>query len=360
MAVLVCFLYRAEVRGQETEATANPPSSAAASSSSVPRLIRFSGTLRDQAGKPLSGPMDVSFSIFAEQEGSSPLWWETQTVQADARGRYSALLGAMQPEGLPLEVFITGKARWLEVMVEGGATMPRVLLVSVPYAFKAGDAETLGGKPAAAYVASDQLKDQVQSQLKAATGSTDIGLRSLEMMVANPAATPRAIAEGPSTFTCATSGTCVGVTQSGTGTPLLASSTTASAVVAALRGEAASTAGSGVLGWAKATTGTAVGVKGQTDSTGGMGIYGLATAATGTTFGVRGDTLSPSGRGVYGNATAGTGVTYGVLGIAASITGIGLAGQATAVTGSTIGVRAVNSSPAGTAAIFDALGGGKI
>ncbi|MBZ5544441.1 MAG: hypothetical protein LAO07_12295, partial [Acidobacteriia bacterium] len=97
-----------------------------------------------------------------------------------------------------------------------------------------------------------------------------------------------------------------------------------------------------------------------TDSTGGMGIYGLATAATGTTFGVRGDVLSPSGRGVYGNATAGTGVTYGVLGIAASTSGIGLAGQATAVTGSTIGVRAVNSSPAGTAAIFDALGGGKI
>jgi hypothetical protein len=53
-------------------------------------------------------------------------------------------------------------------------------------------------------------------------------------------------------------------------------------------------------------------------------------------------------------------VTYGVLSVAASSSGIGLAGQATALTGATIGVRAINSSPDGTAAIFDALGGGKI
>ncbi|MBZ5544356.1 MAG: hypothetical protein LAO07_11850, partial [Acidobacteriia bacterium] len=66
LVVFVCLLYMAEVRAQETEGTASPSSSVApASSGSVPRLIRFSGTLRDQAGKPLSGPMNVSFSIFA-------------------------------------------------------------------------------------------------------------------------------------------------------------------------------------------------------------------------------------------------------------------------------------------------------
>ena len=122
-AVLVCFLCVAEVRGQESATTANPSSSVApASSGSVPRLIRFSGTLRDQAGKPLSGPMNVSFSIFAEREGGSPLWWETQTVEVDAQGRYSVLLGAMQPDGVPMELFTSGKARWLEVLVEGGVT----------------------------------------------------------------------------------------------------------------------------------------------------------------------------------------------------------------------------------------------
>ena len=345
------------------DSSVNPPQAnqdSAALAGTVPRLVSFSGAVKDAAGKPLTGPVDIHFAIYENFDGVEPLWFETQTVEVDAQGRFTALPGAMQPEGLPLAFFTTGKARWLEVMVVGCATMPRVLLVSVPYAFKAGDADTLGGKPATEYVASDQLKDQVQSEVKEQLANPTIGLRSLEAMVTNPSSTPRAITEGPSTFTCATSGTCVGVTQSGTGTPLLATSTATSAAVAALRGEASSTAGSGVFGWAKATSGTAIGVKGQTDSTGGIAIYGLATAATGTTFGVRGDVSSPSGRGVYGNATSGTGVTYGLLGIAASTSGVGLSGQATAVTGSTIGVRAVNSSPAGTAAIFDALGGGKI
>jgi hypothetical protein len=35
--------------------------------------------------------------------------------------------------------------------VPGEVDLPRVLLVSVPYALKAGDADTLGGKPASAY-----------------------------------------------------------------------------------------------------------------------------------------------------------------------------------------------------------------
>jgi hypothetical protein len=38
------------------------------------------------------------------------------------------------------------------VAVEGQAEQPRVLLVSAPYALKAGDAETLGGLPASAFL----------------------------------------------------------------------------------------------------------------------------------------------------------------------------------------------------------------
>ena len=51
---------------------------------------------------------------------------------------------------------MSGAARWLEVSVAGDngelVTQPRVLLVSVPYALKAGDSETLGGLPASAYL----------------------------------------------------------------------------------------------------------------------------------------------------------------------------------------------------------------
>ncbi|HEV2349191.1 MAG TPA: hypothetical protein VG028_05020 [Terriglobia bacterium] len=122
----------------------------------VPRLMKFGGVVRDAAGKPLSGTVDVTFSLYSTEAGGSPLWFETQSVQADELGRYTALLGALHTDGLPIDLFTSGEAHWLGIQV-GSETeqQPRVLLVSVPYALKAGDAETLGGKPASAYMLSD-------------------------------------------------------------------------------------------------------------------------------------------------------------------------------------------------------------
>src|SRR5690348_4907303 len=123
---------------------------------SVPRLMKFNGTLRDAAGKPLSGAVDVTFYLYSTESGGDALWFETQSVQADELGRYTALLGAMHADGLPTELFTSGEVRWLGIQVgHEPEQQPRVLLVSVPYALKAGDAETLGGKPASAYVLSD-------------------------------------------------------------------------------------------------------------------------------------------------------------------------------------------------------------
>jgi hypothetical protein len=45
---------------------------------------------------------------------------------------------------------------------------PRILLVSVPYALKAGDAETLVGKPVCDFVLAQQLKEQVGDGSRAA------------------------------------------------------------------------------------------------------------------------------------------------------------------------------------------------
>ena len=72
----------------------------------------------------------------------------------DEQGRYTVLLGSGQSAGLPLDVFANGKARWLGVapQVAGIAEQPRVLLVGVPYALKAADADTLGGLPASAFL----------------------------------------------------------------------------------------------------------------------------------------------------------------------------------------------------------------
>ena len=117
----------------------------------VPRLVNFSGRAADVQGKVLSGVVGITFAIYKDQDGGSPLWLESQNVQADAKGNYTAQLGATKPDGLPLDLFTSGEARWLGVTVNGGGEQPRILLLSVPYALKAADAETLGGLPASAF-----------------------------------------------------------------------------------------------------------------------------------------------------------------------------------------------------------------
>ena len=121
-------------------------------SAQTPRVVRFSGMLRDGAGEPRTGAASLTFTIYAEAEGGTPLWSETQAVTLDADGRYAVTLGGTIPEGLPLELFAQGDARWLGVAVDGQTELTRVSLVSVPYALKAADADTVGGKPLSAFV----------------------------------------------------------------------------------------------------------------------------------------------------------------------------------------------------------------
>jgi len=121
------------------------------SSEVVPRLVNFSGNATDVHGKAISGIAGATFAIYKDQYEGAPLWMETQNVHADTDGHYSVQLGATKSEGMPLELFTTPEARWLGVRINGGEEQPRVLLVSVPYALKAADAETLGGKPLSAF-----------------------------------------------------------------------------------------------------------------------------------------------------------------------------------------------------------------
>ncbi len=156
----------------------------------VPRLIKFTGTLHDLAGKPITGPVDVTFALYAEEAGGAPLWFETQTVQASSLGRYTVLLGSMTSAGVPMELFTSGEAHWLGVMVQGLPEPPRVLLVSVPYAFKAGDAETLGGKPASAFMLASQASTETT---KAAAAGTLSGLVQASALTGGGGTLPQAV-----------------------------------------------------------------------------------------------------------------------------------------------------------------------
>jgi hypothetical protein len=118
----------------------------------IPHLVRFSGAVKDVSGQPLSGTLGVTFALYRDQDGGAPLWLETQNVAIDNSGRYAVSLGATRADGLPVELFASGEARWLGVQPDGQAEQPRVLLFSVPYALKAADSETVGGLPASAFV----------------------------------------------------------------------------------------------------------------------------------------------------------------------------------------------------------------
>jgi hypothetical protein len=139
--------------GFATPQDGTPPTTAA-TSSAVPRLVNFSGGVKDPKGQPVTGEVTLIFSLYALQEGGSPLWTENQKVQLDDQGHYTVLLGATQPDGLPLDLFTSGQAQWLGVQPQlpGYGEQPRVLLVGMPYALKAADADTIGGLPPSAFM----------------------------------------------------------------------------------------------------------------------------------------------------------------------------------------------------------------
>jgi hypothetical protein len=123
-------------------------SQTSSSATTVPAMVKFSGAVQ---GAP-SRILGVTFALYKDQQGGAPLWLETQSVNLDSTGHYTVQLGTTLPNGLPKELFTTGEARWLGVQAEGQSEQPRVLLLSVPYALKAADAETIGGLPPSAFV----------------------------------------------------------------------------------------------------------------------------------------------------------------------------------------------------------------
>jgi hypothetical protein len=125
---------------------------ASAQSAVVPRMMNFTGRAADPQGNIITGIAGATFAIYQDQYEGTPLWMETQNVTIDVKGSYTVRLGATKPDGLPLDLFTTGEARWLGVRINGGEEQPRILLLSVPYALKAADAEPLGGSPASAFV----------------------------------------------------------------------------------------------------------------------------------------------------------------------------------------------------------------
>ena len=143
--------------------------------SGIPRLVRFAGTVTNGDGSPRAGTVGLMFALYPDQQGGAALWTELHNVQLDANGAYTVLLGANHADGIPAELFTADVARWLGVQVEAEAEQPRVMLVSVPYALNAANAETLGGFTAAELLAGGSVSRsavQTQTSVSAQTAIT--------------------------------------------------------------------------------------------------------------------------------------------------------------------------------------------
>lgn len=131
--------------------------------SPVPLIVKFSSSIREINGTISSGQRSITFGLYKEQSGGSPIWSEMHTVALDDQGHFSVLLGSANTTGVPAAAFVAGEPRWIGVTPDDGMERPRLKLVSVPYALKAADSETLGGKRPEEFVSLQQLNSLLSS-----------------------------------------------------------------------------------------------------------------------------------------------------------------------------------------------------
>jgi hypothetical protein len=295
----------------------------------VPRLINYSGKVLDTKGNVITGIAGVTFSIYKDQYAGAPLWMETQNVTPDSKGNYAVQLGAMTSQGLPLDLFTSGEARWLGVRVQGAEEQPRVLLLSVPYALKAGDADTLGGKPASAFLATP-------------ISSTGSGEKSAGQT------TP--LAEQANEIVCSSGTAC-----KASFVPLFLTNGGSSRVGDSIMSQSGNTITlKGNLTTSAPTSGVLSTMTGTGNSIAAITGSATATGAAGFTFGVIGKSASNSGRGVFGLSTGSGGV--GVIGENNNGPGIGVVGKA--LPGSTgFGVNGVAIDTSSTGSLHASTAG---
>lgn len=351
------------VRGQEPSSSAISGTISREAEAAAPRVLKFSGVSLDASGKPVSGEVEVTFALYKQEGDEEALWTETQRVTVDERGGYTALLGVTQSTGIPAEVFRSDEARWLGVQAQGQAQQPRTLLVSVPYALKAVEAEKLAGKAASDFVLSENLGDQVRRVIEGqnivASQATSTGTLQPGQTKANSTSTTPTTAAGPmfppSTFSGTNATQIVRVEQNGSGNGLYsqtASSTGNSGVVGVATSTSTTNNQNGVIGF---NAGAGAGVAGIANNpSAGVGVYGQAANFAG----VFGQTFNPNTNGVAGSANATTGFSIGVSGFSASTNGAGVFGNAVATSGTANGVQGQTASPSGSGVTGFGMGNG--
>lgn len=256
-------------------------------------------------------------------------------------GRYSVILGRTSEGGVPIDLFAAGQAHWLGTSINGQAESARTMLVSVPYALKAEDANSIGGRRLSEIVLVENLHELMGSSTAP---------KALSSTAIEPSG--RFLASSTQ-YTDSNATSVLQVQQNGSGYGVNAISSGSAAVV----------------GQNVATQGLAPGLIALSNSNGGPAIWAVANATNGPAHGVQGVTQSTTGYGVLGQAFATSGRAVGVVGASASSDGIGVLSfsanigtwaEAFNTVGPTMGLAATAYSPSGIAAVFANNAGGQI
>ncbi len=313
-----------------------------AASGIVPPVVKFGGVLTDASGKPVTGTVGVTFALYKDQEGGAPLWMETQNVQADKTGHYSVMLGSTSSHGLAGDLFVSGEPRWLGVQLQGQAEQPRTVLMSVPYALKAADAETIGGLPPSAFVKASATNSTTGSNVNqpssaiTGTGTTN----HVTKWVSATKLGNSNIFDGPAgNVGIATTSPSAKLDVNGTALIRQNATVDGSLSAGSITATSSSSGGTGVYANAGSSGGSngviaygATGVAGYTTVNGSIALFGNAGSSTGSNgvvgygaTGVAGNSTITGSYGTYGRGSTGvwgtstgTGSNVGVYGTGAT------------------------------------------
>lgn len=105
--------------------------------------ISYQGRLTGTDGRPINATLPMAFSLYTTPTGDTAVWDEVRIGNNEVPitdGLFNVLLGSVTP----IDTSILNQELWLGISINGDAEMtPREKLGSVPYAARAGIAQTV-------------------------------------------------------------------------------------------------------------------------------------------------------------------------------------------------------------------------
>ena len=106
----------------------------------VPGVMNLQGRVTDATGTPIDSTVDITFTLYTDEAGTTQIWQEVQADVSVADGRFNVLLGSVNPL---TPVVLDGSVRWLSIKVGDGPESDDLIpLTSSAYAQRASHADT--------------------------------------------------------------------------------------------------------------------------------------------------------------------------------------------------------------------------